>query len=158
MTPGQVPNGLPPGQVLLLAHAPSSPPAHTPGSTNKGPVYLGQRDTHTGNPLGNRVDFLKGGGGPSWGGLLTQGHPPLANSPQLRARPWGCCEPGQVFFKGASQGFLPYRGRSGHTLPGLRMAHSSCPTVQPALESRLLPGPALTPLPPQNVVPAEMYQ
>lgn len=108
--------------------------------------------------FGEQSGFPQRWGGSSWGGLLTRGHPPLANSPQLRARPWGCCEPGQVFFKGASQGFLPYRGRSGHTLPGLRMAHSSCPTVQPALESRLLPGSALTPLPPQNVVPAEMYQ
>lgn len=61
--------------------APPSPPAHTPGSTNKGPVYLSQQHTHAGNPLENRVDFLKGGGGPSRGGLLTQGHPTLANNP-----------------------------------------------------------------------------
>lgn len=120
--------GAPPGP------APASPPAHSPGSTNKGPVYLGQQDTPTGNPLGNRVDFLKGGGGPPRGGLLTQGHTTLANSPQLRAGPWGGCEPGR--------GFLPHRGRSGLTLPGLRMSHSGCPLAQPGLESQS-PSPAL---------------
>lgn len=75
--------GAPPGP------APASPPAHSPGSTNKGPVYLGQQDTPTGNPLENRVDFLKGGGGPPRGGLLTQGHTTLANSPQLKPRALG---------------------------------------------------------------------
>lgn len=47
----------------------------------------------TGNPLRNRVDFLKGGGGLSWRGLLTQDHPSLAHGPPLRARPGMAASP-----------------------------------------------------------------
>ena len=39
--------------------SPHAPP--TPRSTNKGPGCLSQQGTHTGNPLRNRVEFLKGG-------------------------------------------------------------------------------------------------
>lgn len=89
MTTGQVPDGHLPGQVLLLAE-PHPPSCCTQGSANKDPVYLGQQDTHTGNPLENRVDFLEGGGGPSWGGLLTAGSPypgkqPAAQGQALRS-------------------------------------------------------------------------
>lgn len=109
--PEQVSDGLPPAWEFLLAPALPTSPAHTPCSANKGPAYLGWQDTHKGNPLRNRVDFLKGGGGLSWKGLLTQGHPTLAKSPQLRARPWECCEPGPVFFTGSCPSSQP--GREG---------------------------------------------
>lgn len=117
----QVPDGLLPGWQLLLARVPpllTACPHGTPQSTNKGPGSLGWQDTHTGNPLRNRVDFLKGGGGLSWGSLRAQGHPTLAKGPGPGPGSWAPSslkEPPELpaWEEGQSRHTLPPEGLEG---------------------------------------------
>lgn len=103
--------------------------------TNKCSVYLGPATSLQGilwGPIRN-VNFLKGGGGSSWGGLLTPGSPRLGKQPTVQGQTLGFSDPGPLLSKAPSCGSLSGREVKGtQALPYLGKAyHKAVTPVEP---------------------------
>lgn len=126
--------------------------------TNKCSVYLGPATSLQGILWGpsRNVNFLKGGGGSSWGGLLTPGSPRLGKQPTVQGQTLGFSDPGPLTSKAPSWLSL-WQGGQGHTgppLPGKSISQGCHSSRANAGVCGLLFGPVVIPPHPQHIAPA----